>query len=58
MTQKGNKNLFGMTVTALDDTVVSCAHMEPKAGGPLYPRSNEIGKILNSVIESIITNLS
>ena len=47
-----------MTVTALDDTVVSCAHMEPKAGGPLYPRSNEIGKILNSVIESIITNLS
>ena len=29
MTKKTNKNLFGMTVTALNDKVVSCAHMEP-----------------------------
>ena len=33
MTKKTNKNLFGMTVTALDDKVVSCAHMEPINGG-------------------------
>ena len=32
MTKKTNKNLFGMTVTALNDTVVSCAHMEPIRG--------------------------
>ena len=33
MTKKRNKNLFGMTVTALNDQVVSCAHMEPVHGG-------------------------
>ena len=32
MTKKKNKNLFGMTVTALNDKVVSCAHMEPING--------------------------
>ena len=32
MTKKTNKNLFGMTVTALNDKVVSCAHMEPIRG--------------------------
>ena len=32
MTKKKNKNLFGMTVTALNDKVVSCAHMEPIDG--------------------------
>ena len=32
MTHKTNKNLFGMTVTALNDRVVSCAHMEPING--------------------------
>ena len=32
MTKKTNKNLFGMTVTALNDRVVSCAHMEPING--------------------------
>ena len=32
MTKKTNKNLFGMTVTALNDKVVSCAHMEPING--------------------------
>ena len=32
MTKKSNKNLFGMTVTALNDKVVSCAHMEPIKG--------------------------
>ena len=32
MTKKTNKNLFGMTVTALNDKVVSCAHMELNYG--------------------------
>ena len=32
MTKKTNKNLFGMTVTALNDKVVSCAHMEINDG--------------------------
>ena len=36
MTHKTNKNLFGMTVTALNDRVVSCAHMEPIKGGPTF----------------------
>ena len=36
MTHKTNKNLFGMTVTALNGKVVSCAHMEPQKPGRTY----------------------
>ena len=39
MTKKTNRNLFGMTVTALNDTVVSCAHMEPINGRLTFQES-------------------
>ena len=55
MTKKMNKNLFGMTVTALNDKVVSCAHMEPIKGeltfqdylrswGSINPEFPQLGK--------------
>ena len=44
MTKKTNKNLFGMTVTALNDKVVSCAHMEPIRGGLTFQDSLRLKK--------------
>ena len=41
MTKKSNKNLFGMTVTALDDQVVSCAFMEPIDGTQTFTELNQ-----------------
>ena len=39
MTKTRNKNLFGMTVTAFNDQVVSCAHMEPINGRQTFQES-------------------
>ena len=47
MSKRENKNLFGMTVTALDNTVVSCAHLEPIDGGSAYPNGDQTGKTFN-----------
>jgi len=49
MTEKNNQNLFGMTVSALNGKVVSCAPFEPITGGYLfgkegYPLYTKIGK--------------
>ena len=50
MTSKDNRNLFGMTVTAMNGKVVSCAPFEPvdtgfKFGG-MYPFYSRNGKFL------------
>ena len=57
MTKKTNKNLFGMTVTALNDKVVSCAHMEPINGETFqesmdkkyYPQLGKLFKLFKNI---------
>ena len=57
MTKKRNKNLFGMTVTALNDQVVSCAHMEPINGETFqesmdkkyYPQLGKLFKLFKNI---------
>ena len=64
MTKKTNKNFFGMTVTALNDRVVSCAHMEPIRGEQTFqdyirkfnfsPRFPQLGKLFFMRIDKSI----
>ena len=63
MTKKTNKNLFGTTVTALNDEVVSCAYMEPIDGTSTFyvHYSNDypqLGKLLYIIDTKLILLLT
>ena len=60
MTTKQNKNLFGTTVSVSNESLVTCAHMEPYRNGPTYgvgsnsitPFSSKVGKCYRAEVGS------
>ena len=58
MTKKWNKNLFGTTVSVSNESLVTCAHMEPYNNGPIYgvniikPFFSKVGKCYKAEVGS------